>query len=212
MIYTTDKDLLQKRSSILKLGIEDFAAYHTEAAKYAERDLAAQWYRAAATERGTDFRETPFDPSLLYSGWHHVSTETAAVAIGERVIVTDDHEAGGTPGSVYFRSDDALAETDLSTVDYTAEGWTETTGTNQLRDLVTYKALYLAYQFMAADHKPGAKDFASEQRDYFEKKHEKELHRLLKWGLDYDWDVSEGIDTEEKSVSVTLNRRTAAIW
>ncbi len=241
MRYTTDADLLKKKSSILSLGIDDLSDFHIEAAKYAERDIADRWYRAASDELTKKwvkvasmqtaatftgypfvprinssydyFREFPFNPRLLFSGFDYDSSETAAVTIGEKVIVLSSHIAGGVLGQTYQKIVSDLSETDLSGVDFSdTDVWSLETHINQLKDLVTYKTFYLLYQFMSGDHVKGDKDFASEQRDYWEKEYDKELDRLLKFGIDYDWSKNSVLDDEEKAIYPTGQRRAASIW
>jgi hypothetical protein len=65
MAYSTDADLLNVRSTIMSLGVDDWSDFHDTAKTKIDQDLEVKWYRNAAPSAGYDWRFTPFDATLL---------------------------------------------------------------------------------------------------------------------------------------------------
>lgn len=65
MTYCTDADLVKYRSTILDLGVTDWAEQRQEAYEMINRVIRARWYRVASREMGYDYRLTAFNPSLV---------------------------------------------------------------------------------------------------------------------------------------------------
>jgi hypothetical protein len=74
---------------------------------------------------------------------------------------------------------------------------------NQLKDLSVYKVLELSYEYLAKDIKEDAFLYLS---DKYSKKYESELKRVIRAGIDYDWNFDDSIDSDEKSYQ-RLTRR-----
>ena len=65
MPYSTDEDLTKIRPKIMDYGVENWDAQRTEAELHINRILDHQWYRPMAMDNGVDWRDSPFDPTLL---------------------------------------------------------------------------------------------------------------------------------------------------
>lgn len=66
--YANDSDLIQVRSKILTYletsGISS-EEFHNQAKTYIDRDIENGWYRKVALSMGFDYKEYPFDISLI---------------------------------------------------------------------------------------------------------------------------------------------------
>ena len=67
MAYSTDADLLQIRSTIMSLGVDDWSDFHDLAETAIHEDLEVKWYRQTASHMGYAWQSTPFDADLLLS-------------------------------------------------------------------------------------------------------------------------------------------------
>ena len=74
---------------------------------------------------------------------------------------------------------------------------------SQLKDLSVYKVLELVYEFLAKD---STQDEFLELSKLYAKKYEVELKRVISRGIDYDWDGTGLIESDER-YSQKFNRR-----
>lgn len=65
LLFHDDDDLIAVRSEIFNYGETDFEDQMTESEDVVIRALDSRWYRANAENYGVDWREAPFDASLL---------------------------------------------------------------------------------------------------------------------------------------------------
>lgn len=65
LLYHDEDSLTKIRPNILSKGVSDFEDQMLEAEAIVNRRIEADWYRGNAAEYGVDFRNTPFDTSLL---------------------------------------------------------------------------------------------------------------------------------------------------
>jgi hypothetical protein len=85
--------------------------------------------------------------------------------------------------------------------------WTETpfapakvNPASQLKNLASYKALEMIYDYLATEtQEPGAFE---RFRDHYARKFADELEEVLSIGIDYDWDASGAVSSDEKHVIV----------
>jgi len=68
LLYHSDDDLVEIRPDILSYGVTDFEVQQTESETIINRTLDAQWYRNVALNSGLNWRETPFDATLILHG------------------------------------------------------------------------------------------------------------------------------------------------
>ena len=78
---------------------------------------------------------------------------------------------------------------------------------SQLKDLGVYKTLELIYEFLAKDSVQD--EFSSLSKNYM-KKYEVELKRVISRGIDYDWDGSGLIESDEAYTPAPSRRLTRA--
>lgn len=77
----------------------------------------------------------------------------------------------------------------------------------QIKDLSVFKTLELVYEYLAKDV---TEDVFLSLSNKYAKKYEDELKRVIKAGIDYDWDADTFIDTEEKSYQRLTRRLSRA--
>ena len=77
----------------------------------------------------------------------------------------------------------------------------------QLKDLSVFKTLELVYEYLSKD---AEEDVFMKLSDRYKKKYDDELKRVIKAGIDYDWDADSVIDTEEVSYQ-RLTRRLSRV-
>lgn len=77
----------------------------------------------------------------------------------------------------------------------------------QLKDLSVFKTLELVYEYLSKDVE---EDVFMKLSDRYKKKYNDELKRVIKAGIDYDWDADSIIDTEEISYQ-RLTRRLSRV-
>lgn len=65
MAFHDIDDILKIQPKITSYGVTDFSDEITESEKIITRAVDARWYRSAAEVLGTDWRETPFDITLV---------------------------------------------------------------------------------------------------------------------------------------------------
>jgi hypothetical protein len=79
-VYTTDVDLVKKRTNILTLGIAAFTDQHAETERIITRDLVV-WYDAEARLRGRDPQGTPFEQQWLLESDNEVKPAAIFLAL-----------------------------------------------------------------------------------------------------------------------------------
>jgi hypothetical protein len=65
--YCTEQDLLEERPQIMNYGVATWDDKIVRACEILDRDLDVNWYRGAAENLGVDWRQYPFDPTLLFN-------------------------------------------------------------------------------------------------------------------------------------------------
>ena len=78
---------------------------------------------------------------------------------------------------------------------------------SQLKDLSVYKVLELVYEYLAKD---AMQDEFLDLSKLYMKKYEVELKRVISRGIDYDWDSSGLIETDERYTQKFSRRLTRA--
>ena len=68
--------------------------------------------------------------------------------------------------------------------------------TSQLKDLACYKCLYLVYRYLANDFIED--DGFTSNMKHFANEYNKELHRVVESGINYDWDGSGVVEEDER--------------
>lgn len=202
-----DKDSLENiRAGITSMAPQtdiDWKSKIFEATKIILTDLKYSWWPQICINKGLG--TAVFDQSRLLAGWDYTSLDTCTQLIaGQRVKVMPEHTAGGNASSVYKVISitpvivPALWNTDFSDT-AVFEDVTEQL-TDDISNLIAYKALYLIYRYLAADQEK-MNTFA-EQRDYFEALYEREWLMMQKRGLPrYDFDDSKTFTAEETVVT-----------
>lgn len=92
--YSTDPDLVKKRSNVLELGIDTFEDAHKETSRIINRALTI-WYEAESLLRGRDPRDTPFDSQYLLKS----DTEIKPAAVFLALSLAYDQLAKDLPAS-----------------------------------------------------------------------------------------------------------------
>lgn len=65
MAYSSDADLQKVKPAILEYGVAAWTDQRTEAERQINRAIDTRWYREAASDRGIDWRKTPFNPERI---------------------------------------------------------------------------------------------------------------------------------------------------
>jgi hypothetical protein len=97
MAYCTNDDLAKIRPRILEMGVTDWADQIAEAERQIDRVVEARWYRKAATERGLDWRATPFDKTKLADGGAALKRLACykTLELAYEYLMTESPEASG---------------------------------------------------------------------------------------------------------------------
>lgn len=211
LLFCTDKHLSDCRAVMPFMtadNTEGWTDKRISASRKIIRDLKT-WYLNESGKRNVSADELPFSDLYLRSGYHYVSTETAVILTGERVLVDPYHTEGGESGEIYRRSGESLSQTALPSVDFTADGWEICE--NQLRELSVYYALFLIYQYAMNDTETA--DGYERQADRFLKMYNDEWERLMSVGIQYDWDESGVIEADEKApTGAASSKINMAVW
>lgn len=203
--YATDNDINAIRRTLKSSLPPDSVSwdyFHHQATHILETDLKLLFKQK--------FDGSPdFDPLLMRSGYTLKSTDTTSVAVSDRVLIDQEHAAGGIAGHIYMRTGLALNETDLNTVNFTSDGWQMIE--NQMRYAASYLTLSLIYEYLTTD-RPEPDGFNRQAVEY-RTKYKEELEKQFQLGLDYDWDESGTIDSSDSAPSLVLNTLTTTpVW
>lgn len=78
---------------------------------------------------------------------------------------------------------------------------------SQVKQLSCFKTLQLIYEFLSKDGME--EDGFSRQMKHFEDRYDKELQKLLTYGIEYDWDDSGTVDEDERHKSQYRRQKRA---
>lgn len=68
LLFHGDDDLTDIRADIFSFGVTDFETQMLKSEEVVNRTLDARWYRNIADDYGLNWRNTPYDASLLLNG------------------------------------------------------------------------------------------------------------------------------------------------
>ena len=95
MTYSNDQDLLKIRPKILSHGETDWEEQHVEAYDIINRELEARWYKQHADDEGIDWKDTPFNPSLVDASYLRRLACFKALELIYRFLMTDTPDPSG---------------------------------------------------------------------------------------------------------------------
>lgn len=204
LLYSTDEDINLIRRSLKQAMPKDVSSwydFHKQCSAILESDMSLMFKQK--------FEDVAFNPLYLRSGYHYISTETAAVAQYERVYIDYEHASGGLRNAVYMLIGTALPLTDLRTVDYSdTDTWLETD--NQMKLAASYLTISLIYEYLSTDR--AEEDGFFRQHKIYYDKYKAELEKQFAIGLTYDWDASGDIDPDTDTQPDETELVTVVYW